>query len=141
MARITSAIEFPDDDPAPMLTHLDRWATSTLTDAGSWGSIVERCSVWADYSPRNQVLLASYGIATPVAGAATWEQVPSSEAGRPCAVRAGEHGLPVRVPVPTTVTAQSTRSRSGQRARVPGSMKWERVFAAEQLRLSRKVGG
>jgi len=24
MARITSAIEFPEDDPAPMLTHLDR---------------------------------------------------------------------------------------------------------------------
>lgn len=140
MARITSAIEFPDDDPAPMLTHLDRWATSALTDAGSWGSIVERCSVWADYSPRNQVLLASYGIATPVAGAATWEQVPSSEAGRPCAVGAGEHGLPVRVPVPTTVTAQSSRSRSGQRARVPGSMKWERVFAAEQLARRPAVG-
>ena len=140
MARITSAIEFPDDDPAPMLTHLDRWATSALTDAGSWGSIVERCSVWADYSPRNQVLLASYGIATPVAGAATWEQVPSSEAGRPCAVRAGEHGLPVRVPVPTTVTAQSSRSRSGQRARVPGAMKWERVFAAEQLARRPAVG-
>jgi hypothetical protein len=140
MARITSAIEFPEDDPARMLTHLDRWATSTLTDSGSWGSIIERCSLWADYSPRNQVLLASYGIATPVAGASTWEQVPSSEAGRPCAVRAGEYGLPVRVPVPTTVTAQSSRSRSGQRARVPGSMKWERVFAAEQLARRPAVG-
>jgi len=47
MARITSAIEFPEDDPAPMLTHLDRWATSTLTDSGSWGSIIERCSMSA----------------------------------------------------------------------------------------------
>jgi hypothetical protein len=140
MARIPAPTVFPDDDPAPMLTHLDRWATSTLTDSGVWGSMIERCSLWADYSPRNQVLLASYGIATPVAGAATWEQVPSSEAGRPCAVRADEHGLPVRVPVPTTITATSSRSRSGQRAKVPGSMKWERVFAAEQLARRPAVG-
>src|SRR5690606_39373001 len=64
----------------------------------SWGSVLERCGQWADYSPRNQVLRASYGIVGPVAGVATWERVPSVEPGRSCAVRTGEHGLPVRVP-------------------------------------------
>lgn len=135
MAHVTTPIVFPNDDPAPMLTHLDRWAADTVTDAAVWGSMVERCGLWADYSPRNQILLASYGIATPVAGSVTWEQVPSREAGRPCAVRAGENGLPVRVPVDTTVnTAPSSRSRHGQRStRTAVSHRWETVFAEEQL--------
>ena len=57
--------------------------------------MVERCGQWADYR-RNQVLLASYGVVGPVAGTATWERVPSTEEGRPCAPRTGEHGLPIR---------------------------------------------
>ena len=45
------------------------------------------------------MLLLSYSINGPAAGAETWRLVPSSEPGRPCAVRAGENGLPVRVPI------------------------------------------
>ena len=134
MVRVATRIEFPNDDPGPMLTHLDRWATATLTSPEAWGSVLERCGQWQDYSARNQVLLASYGIATPVAGVATWELVPSREAGRPCAVRAGEHGLPVRAPVEVPVATTSPRSRDGQRTvRAVGQHKWEVVFAEEQL--------
>ena len=94
-----NAVQFPDNDPTVMLAHLDRWATDTVTSVEAWATLVERCGQWADYTPRNQVLLASYGIATAVAGPATWAQIPSTEPGRPCAVRTGEHGLPVRVPL------------------------------------------
>lgn len=95
---------------------------------------MERCSQWADYSARNQVLLASYGVATPVAGSATWALVPSVEEGRPCAVRAGEHGLPVRVPVVDGGVVESDRSRLSARSQsIAGSHRWELVFAEEQL--------
>ena len=70
-----------------MYRHLDRWAATRLATPEAWGSMVERCGQWADYSPRNQVLLASYGVVGPVAGTATWERVPSTEEGRPCAPR------------------------------------------------------
>jgi hypothetical protein len=134
MVRVATRIEFPNDDPGPMLTHLDRWATGTLTSPEAWASVLERCGQWQDYSPRNQVLLASYGIVTPVAGVATWELVPSREDGRPCAVRAGEHGLPVRAPVEIPVATTSPRSRGGQHTvRAVGQHKWEMVFAEEQL--------
>ena len=96
--------------------------------------MVERCAQWVDYSPRNQVLLASYGVVGPVAGTATWDRVPSTEEGRPCAPRAGEHGLPIRVPVTAEGSTQSQRSRLPARS---GSMaaghRWDLVYAAEQL--------
>jgi hypothetical protein len=134
MVRVATRIEFPNDDPGPMLTHLDRWATNTLATPEAWASVLERCSQWQDYSARNQALLASYGSATPVGGVATWDLVPSREQGRPCAVRAGEHGLPVRVPIEVPVTMTSSRSRDGQRTvRAVGHHKWEVVFAEEQL--------
>ena len=96
--------------------------------------MLERCGQWADYSARNQALLASYAVVGPVAGAATWEQMPSSEPGRPCAVRVGEHGLPVRVPVIDGGDIDSDRSRMGARSvSVAGGHRWEPVFALEQL--------
>ena len=134
MVRVAHPIEFPNDDPGPMLTHLDRWSASTLTSVEAWASTIERCGQWADYSARNQTLLASYGVASPVGGALTWDLVPSREGGRPCAVRAGEHGLPVRVPVPVPVGTTSPRIRSGQHTvHAVGQMRWEVVFAEEQL--------
>ena len=99
MVVVAQPIRFDDNDPRAMLRHLDAWARYSLGLPEAWGSVLERCGQWADYSARNQVLLASYGIAGPVAGAATWERVPSVEPGRGCAVRSGEHGLLVRVPV------------------------------------------
>src|SRR5215211_1887399 len=99
MVVVGHPIRFDADDPRRMLRHLDAWARRSLTSPEAWGSALSRCGQWADYSPRNQVLLASYGVAGPVAVSATWERVPSSEVGGGCAVRAGEHGLPVRVPV------------------------------------------
>ena len=96
--------------------------------------MVERCGQWVDYSARNQVLLASYGVVGPVAGSATWDRVPSTEPGRGCAVRAGERGLLVRVPVVDTADGPSERSRSGARSlSVAGAHRWEPVFALEQL--------
>ena len=71
--------------------------TALAPIAGGMGVGAERCA-WVDYSARNQVLLASYGVVGPVAGAATWERVASTESGRNCAVRAGEHGLPSGCP-------------------------------------------
>jgi hypothetical protein len=127
-------IRFDEDDPRPMLRHLDAWARRSLTSPEAWGSVLERCGEWADYSPRNQALLASYGVAGPVAGAATWEGVPSTEPGRGCAVRTGEHGLPLRVPVVDEGRGGSERSRSGATSQsVARTHRWEPVFALEQL--------
>jgi hypothetical protein len=131
---ITHRIQFDDDDPRPMLRHLDAWARGTLNSPDAWGSILERCDQWADYSARNQVLLASYGVMGTAAGAATWERVPSTEAGRGCAVRAGEHGLPIRVPVLEDGTLASDRSRSGAASEsLARTHRWEPVFVLEQL--------
>ena len=99
MVVVGEPIRFDEDDPRSMLRHLDAWSRRGLVSAEAWGSMLERCDQWLDYSARNQVLLASYGVTGPVAGAATWQRVPSTESGRGCAVRAGEHGLLVRVPV------------------------------------------
>ena len=134
MVVVGHPIRFDEDDPRPMLRHLDAWARRTLTSPEAWGSALERCGQWVDYSARNQVLLASYGVAGPVAGAATWERVPSVEEGRGCAVRAGEHGLPVRVPVVDDGHVGSERSRSGAASEsVARTHRWEPVFALEQL--------
>src|SRR5262245_52953886 len=134
MVVVGHPIRFDEDDPRPMLRHLDAWARRVLTSPEAWGSLLERCGQWADYSVRNQVLLASYGVAGPVAGAATWERVPSAEAGRGCAVRVGEHGLPVRVPVVDDGRVGSERSRAGAASEsVPRTHRWEPVFALEQL--------
>src|SRR3954447_451343 len=117
-----------------MLRHLDRWSRHRLRSAEAWGSMLEVCGQWVDYSARNQVLLASYGVATPVAGASTWSRVPSVEDGRGCAVRIGEHGLPVRVPVVDDGVVESDRSRLSARSHaLAGRHRWELVFAAEQL--------
>ena len=99
MVVIARPIVFDENSPAPMYRHLDRWAAQRLASPEAWGSMVERCEQWLDYSPRNQVLLASYGVVGAVAGTATWARVPSSEPERFCAPRAGEHGLPIRVPI------------------------------------------
>src|SRR6185436_4650636 len=134
MVVVGHPIRFDDADPRPMLCHLDAWARRTLTSPEAWGSTLERCGQWSDYSARNQALLASYGVAGPVAGAATWARVPSTEPGRGCAVRAGEHGLLVRVPVVDDGRVISERSRSGAASEsVAQSHRWEPVFALEQL--------
>lgn len=134
MVVVATPYSFDDGDPRPMLRHLDAWSRQRLATPEAWGSVLERCGQWADYSARNQVLLASYGVATPVAGAVTWARVPSAEPGRACAVRAGEHGLPVRVPVLDAGAVESDRSRLLARSHaIAGGHRWEPVFAAEQL--------
>jgi hypothetical protein len=131
---IARPFRFADDDPKPMLRHLDDWARRTVTTPEVWASTLERCDQWVDYSARNQVLLASYGVATPVAGMATWERLASVEPDRSCAVRAGEHGLPVRSPIVTPGDVASDRIRSGARSEsMVAKLRWETVFALEQL--------
>ena len=127
-------IEFDDDDPRPLLKHLDQWATTALSTPEQWADVVQRAGQWADYSARNQVLLASYSIVGPVAGASTWAQVPSVDNGRECAVRTGEHSLPVRVPVTREGEVASGRTASNGFSRsVATEFVWVPVFAAEQL--------
>src|SRR5437868_984973 len=134
MVVVAQSFRFDETDPRPMLRHLDQWARRRLATSEGWGAALERCDQWLDYSARNQVLLASYGVATPVAGPATWARVPSTDDGRPCAVRAGEQGLPVRVPVVDAGAVESERSRLVARSHaLAGSHRWETVFAAEQL--------
>jgi hypothetical protein len=131
---IARPVRFDDGDPRAMLRHLDSWARRGLASPEGWGSVLERCGQWVDYSPRNQVLLASYGLIGPVAGSASWALLESTEAGRACAVRAGEHGVPVRVPVLDSAGVASDRSRTGARSgSVAGGLRWEPVFALEQL--------
>jgi hypothetical protein len=122
-----------------MLQHLDAWARRALGSPEAWGSALELCGQWADYSARNQVLLASYGISSIVAGSATWSRVKSVD-GRPCAVRTGEHGLPVRVPELAEASTTNDRTRATGIGSVVGSHKWELVFAQEQLARPPAVG-
>ena len=134
MVVIARPIVFDENSLGPMYRHLDRWAAEQLTTPESWGSMVERCAQWVDYSPRNQVLLASYGVVGPVAGTSTWQRVPSTEDGRPCAPRAGEHGLPVRVPVTAEGTTASQRTRLPARSgTLAAGYRWDLVYAQEQL--------
>ena len=130
MVVVSRPFSFDEEDPRPMLQHLDSWARQSLRSPEAWASTLERCGQWVDYSARNQVLLASYGVAGPVAGASTWERVASIEPGRNCAVRAGEHGLPVRVPVVSEGPIASERSRTGASTEsMARSLRWEPVFA------------
>ena len=134
MVVIVRPIVFDEQSPSAMYRHLDRWASTRLATPEAWASMVERCGQWADYSPRNQVLLASYGVVGPVAGTATWERVPSTEEGRPCAPRTGEHGLPIRVPVTAEGTTYTQRSRLPARSgSIAAGHRWDLVYAAEQL--------
>ena len=127
-------IEFDEDDPRPLLKHLDQWAALALATPEQFTDMAQRAGQWADYSPRNQVLLASYGIVGPVAGASTWTQVPSVDNNRECAVRSGEHALQVRVPVTTEIGVGSARTAGdGFSSSVAGGFSWEPVFAVEQL--------
>ncbi|MGE0309508.1 MAG: hypothetical protein AB7Q27_27535, partial [Acidimicrobiia bacterium] len=116
MVVVAKPIRFAEEDPRAMLRHLDQWARYSLGTPEAWGSVLERCGQWVDYSPRNQVLLASYGVVGPVAGVATWERVPSVEPRRSCAVRNGEHGLPVRVPVVEAGEVVTDRNRAAGRS-------------------------
>lgn len=127
-------IEFEEDDPRPLLKHLDQWATVALATPEQFADMAQRAGQWADYSARNQVLLASNGIVGAVAGASTWAQVPSVDNGRECAVRNGEHALQVRVPITTETGVGSARTAGdGFSSSVAGGFQWEPVFAVEQL--------
>lgn len=128
---VAAPFRFDENDPRAMLRHLDEWARRTLTSPEAWASMLERCGQWADYSARNQVLLASYGVAGIAAGEATWARVPSTD-GRSCAIRTGEHALPIRAPVIDT-TGDTTEQTPRTAATVQRGMVWQPVFAVEQL--------
>ena len=132
MARQSQRISFATY--AEMAAHLDRWAARHLTTPQAWTAALVDAQSWLDYSARNQVLLASYGADGPVAGAETWRLVPSVEADRGCAVRAGEHGYPVRVPV-TTGGREPDPYLGGTRPTRSAVERWEwrPVFSVEQL--------
>ena len=141
MVVIARPIVFDEDSPKTLYRHLDRWAADRLGASEVWASMVERCDQWIDYSPRNQVLLTSYGVVGAVAGVATWERVPSTEPGRGCAPRSGEHGLPVRVPITGEGTTSSQRSRLPARSgSIVADHRWDLVFAAEQLARRPQLG-
>lgn len=113
--------------------YLDRWAGDHLTTPERWNQLLAASRDWADYSARNQILLAAHGAVGPVAGIETWRLVPAAD-GHTCAVRSGEHGLPVRVPVPTARSEPDPhigRARPTQAA-VEG-WEWRSVFCVEQL--------
>jgi hypothetical protein len=132
MARPAQRVEFRTRDD--MAAHLDRWAATELTTPAAWKQVLVGSRAWLDYSARNEVLLASYGVDGPVAGAETWRLVPSTHEGRPCAVRAGEHGHPVRVPV-TTGGAEPDPYLGGTRPTRAAVERWEwrPVFEIAQL--------
>ena len=117
-----------------MAVHLDRWATERLDGPAAWEETLVISRAWLDYSARNQLLLASYGLDGPVAGAETWRLVPSTFEGRGCGVRAGEHGWPVRVPV-TTGGNQPDPFLGGHRPTQAAVERWEwrPVFEISQL--------
>jgi hypothetical protein len=117
-----------------MARHLNAWSATSLNTPEEWADALVAAQQWLDYSARNQVLLASYGVDGPVAGQETWRLVPSTTEGRPCAVRAGEHGWPVRVPITTGGSepdpylggTRPSRSRTDR-------FEWRPVFAVDQL--------
>jgi hypothetical protein len=132
MARQVRRISF--DSFADMASHLDAWASSSLTDAVAWEDALVGTQSWLDYSARNQVLLASYGVDGPVAGVETWRLVPSTHEDRGCAVRSGEHGFPVRVPI-TTGGTEPDPYLGGSRPTRAAVERWEwrPVFSIDQL--------
>lgn len=117
-----------------MAAHLDRWAANSLGAPEAWQDALAGSQAWLDYSARNQVLLASYGADGPVAGPETWRLVPSTTEGRACAVRAGEHGYPVRVPVTANAT-EPDPYLGGHRPTRAAVQRWEwrPVFSIAQL--------
>ncbi|MBI5738860.1 MAG: hypothetical protein HY997_23610 [Mycolicibacterium neoaurum] len=132
MARQSQRISF--ESFADMAAHLDRWAASSLTTPAAWEDVLVGAQSWLDYSARNQVLLASYGADGPVAGVETWRLVPSTHEGRGCAVRAGEHGYPVRVPVTTGGTEPDPYVGGSRPTRAAVERwEWRPVFAVDQL--------
>ena len=113
--------------------YLDDWAEGHLVSAERWQGLLDLSPDWVDYSARNQVLLAAHGAVGPVAGIETWRLVPAAD-GHTCAVRSGEHGLPVRVPVTTGALEPDPhvgRARPTQSS-VAG-WEWRSVFCLEQL--------
>ncbi|HZA82585.1 MAG TPA: hypothetical protein VFC13_14125 [Actinomycetes bacterium] len=132
MARNLARVEFTTF--LEMATHLDGWAADRLTDSAPWEDVLVGSQAWLDYSARNQVLLASYGAEGAVAGAETWRLVPSTTEGRGCAVRAGERGYPVRVPV-TTGGSEPDPYLGGHRPTRATVSRWEwrPVFSVGQL--------
>jgi hypothetical protein len=132
MARQVRPISF--DSFAAMAGHLDRWAANALTNPEQWQAVLVDSYAWLDFAPRNQALLMSYEINGPAAGAETWRLVPSSEPGRPCAVRADEHGYPVRVPI-TTSGVEPDPFVGGTRPTraVVERWEWRQVFSIDQL--------
>lgn len=113
--------------------HLNRWAAETLTGPEEWAAALADCAQWMDYSPRNQVLLASYGARGPVAGRDTWRLVEATD-GRACTPRAGERGYPVRIPI-TRPGREADPYLGGTRpvrAHAEG-FEWYPVFSAAQL--------
>lgn len=132
MVRQLRPISF--DSYGAMAGHLDRWAANALKTPEQWQQALVESHDWLDYAPRNQVLLLSYSINGPAAGAETWRLVPSSEPGRPCAVRAGEHGYPVRVPI-TTSGVEPDPFVGGTRPTraLVERWEWRQVFSIDQL--------
>jgi hypothetical protein len=132
MAHNGQRIEFPTLQA--MTAHLDRWAATSLTSPEQWEDALVGSRSWLDYSARNQVLLASYGIDGPVAGPETWRLVPSTTEGRGCAIRAGEHGYPVRVPI-TSGGTEPDPYLGGHRPTRAAVERWEwrPVFETAQL--------
>ena len=117
-----------------MAGHLDRWAEASLTGPDHWEDAVVSSTHWLDYSARNQVLLDSYGVDGPVAGPETWRLVASAIEGRDCAVRAGEHGYPVRVPITTTATEPDPYLGGNRPTRsAVERWEWRPVFSVGQL--------
>src|SRR5918996_51030 len=131
MARNLARVEFATF--LEMAAHLDGWAADGLTDSAAWEDVLVGSRAWLDYSARNQVLLASYGAEGPVAGAETWRLVPSTTEGRGCAVQAGEHGYPVRVPVTTGGTEPDPYLGGHRPTRATvGRWEWRPVFSGGQ---------
>jgi hypothetical protein len=117
-----------------MSAHLNVWAARDLETPEQWADALVASRAWLDYSARNQVLLHSYGAEGPVAGAETWKLVPSTTDGRNCAVAAGEHGWPIRVPItaggsePDPYLGGTRPSRS-----IAERWEWRPVFETRQL--------
>jgi hypothetical protein len=113
--------------------HRDAWAERVLVDPVQWEATLTSTGSWSEYSAANQLLLASYGAEGAVAGAETWRMVPSID-GRTCAIRHGEHGLPVRVPIvaPSTDPDPHLGGQRPTRTAAAG-WEWRPVFCEAQL--------
>jgi hypothetical protein len=115
--------------------HLNTWAAQQLVSPEAWADVLVASRQWLDYSGRNQVLLASYSsVEGPVAGTETWRLVPSTTDGRMCAVRGGEHGWPVRVPITTRATEPDPYLGGSRPTRAAVERwEWRPVFSIDQL--------